>query len=350
MAEPRQPPDLCVAIPARNEEALIGRCLAALADQHQAGRFAVLVLANNCTDRTVAVAQAFAALPVTVIERTLPQARANAGEARHQAMALAARRAPLVLTTDADCVPDPDWIAAHRAAFAAGADAVCGRVSGDWAQLQRQPARALQIGALEWAYLGLLARAEALFDPVPHDPWPRHAQCCGANIGITAAMLHKVGGVPRVAVGEDRALIAAVAWHDGRVRHAPGPHVVASARHEGRAAGGMADALKARLAQDYRCDDQFGPAVWHIQRWRTRATMRRQWQAAVPGGQRFGGQGFGGQGFGGQGFGRQWAAWVASQPPPARLTPADLPAQIAILRAAIAHHDTRAGTPANGRG
>jgi len=52
-------PALSVIIAARNEEALIGRCLGALADQEapSAGGVEVIVAANGCTDMTVAAAR-----------------------------------------------------------------------------------------------------------------------------------------------------------------------------------------------------------------------------------------------------------------------------------------------------
>jgi glycosyltransferase involved in cell wall biosynthesis len=252
-AEPR----IAIAIPAHNEESLIGRCLDAIAAQQGAGQFAVVVLADSCSDETVRVVGEPYGIAVEVIEANFPADQRGAGFARRAAMAAAGAISDIVLTTDADCIPDPDWVAAHRDAFTAGVDAVAGRVSGDWEELQHLPPHARAIGDIEWDYLGVLAQAEAIFAPQPHDPWPRHAQCCGANIGITASMLAQVGGVPPVQAGEDRALIGAVQRAGGRVRFDPGPHVTASARLVGRADGGMAGALAARLAADYRCDAQF---------------------------------------------------------------------------------------------
>lgn len=267
-------PNLAVAVPARNEAALIGRCLDALAAQQNPGDFCVIVLVNGCTDDTASIAAQPRGLDMRVIETDLPADRQGAGHARRAAMAAAAQLGDIILTTDADCVADRDWIAAHRAAFAKGVDAVAGRVSGDWSELQRLPPRALEIGALEWEYLDLLAQAEAKFDPRPHDPAPRHAQCCGANIGITASMLARVGGVPPLATGEDRALIDAVGAVGGLVRHDPAPHVTASARTLGRATGGMADALAARMTSGYRCDAQFEPVARLKAKWAARQAAR----------------------------------------------------------------------------
>ena len=294
---------IAVAIPARDEAALIARCLDALAAQRNPGTFAVVVLANDCSDNTAGIARQPRAIDVRVIECSLPVIERSAGYARRAAMAAAAPLCEIILTTDADCVADTDWIAAHRAAFARGVDAVAGRVSGDWAELEQMPAKSLEIGALEWEYLGLIAEAEGIFAPRAHDPSPRHAQCCGANLGITRDMLTRIGGVPAIATGEDHALIATVEASGGLVRHDPAPHVVASARMAGRAQGGMADALVARLSPDYRCDHQFQRAEVLVATW----TARRDGRAAR----------------------------TAS---PERLRPSELPAEIARLRAMMAAH------------
>lgn len=258
-----------IAIPARNEAELLPRCLAALAAQTvDPSTFAVIVVANNCTDDTAERASTFAGLPnLQVEERVFAPGQANAGTARAAAMDAAAMFSDIILTTDADCVADPNWVEAMLAAFAKGVDAVAGAVSGDWEELRHQPKAALAIGKLEWEYLSLIAEAEALFDPKPYDPVPRHAQQCGANMGITRAMLKAVGGVPPIPTGEDLALFNAVERFGGLVRHEPNSHVVASARMSGRAAGGMADALANRLSDDYRCGEQFECADDLVARW-----------------------------------------------------------------------------------
>jgi cellulose synthase/poly-beta-1,6-N-acetylglucosamine synthase-like glycosyltransferase len=322
----RTAPICTIAIPARNEAALIGRCLEAIARQTiGAERLGVIVLANNCTDETSAIARASHwPMMMTVIEQDFASGEAHAGTARRIAMQRAADHGAAVLTTDADCVPDDDWAEAMLASFASGADAVAGRVSGDWAEMQSHDRAALAIGALEWEYLALLARAEATFDPRPHDPWPRHAQECGANIAITAAMLARVGGVPALPCGEDRALLNAVEAAGGRLRHDPRPHVTASARTSGRAAGGMADALAARLMPGYRCDAQFERAETLVARLQARCAARAAWAAAPR------------PALGN--FSVAWTTQLAARPDlqPARITPAQLPAEIAALRQLIA--------------
>jgi hypothetical protein len=185
------------------------------------------------------------------------------------------------LTTDADAVADSIWLAAMIAAFASGSDAVAGAVSANWDELQQFPEDVLEIGALEWEYQKLVAEIEALADPDPQDPWPRHNQNCGANAGITADFYERIGGLPALPVGEDRAMFDAVRALDGRVRHSNAAHVTASARTIGRAAGGMADALLSRHHDDYLCDDLLEPATDLVRRATWRRQCRAAWQAGA---------------------------------------------------------------------
>ncbi len=104
---------IVVAIPAKDEAERIGACLLALARQ-TCRPHAVLVLANNCSDGTPAIAAGMAsALPYRLhVEcHDFPIRHANAGQARRLAMALSERRMRpdgVLLTTDADAVAAPD--------------------------------------------------------------------------------------------------------------------------------------------------------------------------------------------------------------------------------------------------
>ncbi len=149
-------PGVVVAIPANDEAERLALCLAALAGQRDEfgaplpdTAFEVLVFANNCSDETAEIARRLRGdLPfaLTVIEETLPPARATAGWARRRAMDEAADRLTaahrydgLILTTDADSVVSPTWVAATLRVVAEGADAVAGYVDG-------MPAEKLALG------------------------------------------------------------------------------------------------------------------------------------------------------------------------------------------------------------
>lgn len=274
--------DIVVAIPARDEEALLGRAVAAIERQLGLGtqRVGLFVLANNCSDGTAAHAQSLAAgskIPILCRSVTLGPGRAHAGWARRLAMegaaAMAADDAVLV-STDADAVADQDWLAAVLSALA-GADAVAGRVSGDWAEMQRLlPAEALTIGEREWRYQAVAAELEWLIDPVAHDPWPRHRQESGANIAVHRSCWQAVGGVPPLPCGEDRAVLAAISRAGGRVRHSNAPHVTVSARLDGRASGGMSTAMAGRAAGHVAVDTNILAADRLLDRLRGRALLR----------------------------------------------------------------------------
>jgi hypothetical protein len=116
---------------------------------------------------------------------------------------------------------------------------------------------------------------DALADPDPADPWPRHQQHSGASIAMRATVLRAAGGAPHVANGEDRALIERLRLIDARIRHAPDISVPVSGRLDGRATGGMAAAIKRRLhRRDELTDDRLEPAVDAYRRALAKARLR----------------------------------------------------------------------------
>jgi hypothetical protein len=92
---------------------------------------------------------------------------------------------------------------------------------------------------------------------------------------MTVAALQAAGGAPRVACGEDRALIEKFRLIDARIRHAPEIEVAVSGRLVGRAAGGMAEALRRRAHRpDEETDAALEPAVDAYRRVLARARLR----------------------------------------------------------------------------
>jgi hypothetical protein len=276
-----RPAFTAVAIPARNESERIAACLEALDSQSCARLDAIVLLVNNSTDDTARIARSVRMQPQTslhVLERTLPPEQATAGHARRQAMeAAAASVGPqgVLLTTDADGLVDPDWLAANLAALAAGADAVAGWVELhpiEWGQI---PNALHEDDARECAYDALCDEIHGRLDPDPNDPMPRHTQHSGASIALTAQAYALCGGVPPIPCGEDRALIAALRRVDARIRHAPEVHLTVSGRTEGRSVGGMADTIRRRLTQpDAFIDDRLEPAADCARRAMCRAALR----------------------------------------------------------------------------
>jgi glycosyltransferase involved in cell wall biosynthesis len=224
-----------VAVPAHNEEAVIGACLAALlaaaADPGLRGEaVAVLVVLDACGDGTGAVVRRhlplFAAAGVTlecleVDERRVGAARA-AGARR--LLALGAR---WLAFTDADTRVSAQWLAAQ---LALDADVVCGSVAVD-----------------DWSPHA--ERADALrahFDGFYQDR-DGHRHIHGANLGVSAAAYLAAGGFEAVSCHEDVLLVKALERIGARFAWSARPRVFTSARRNARARGGFGDTLLTML-------------------------------------------------------------------------------------------------------
>ncbi len=280
-------PSAVIAVPVKDEEARIEACLGALAGQMDVDftDLAVVLLLNNCRDSTVERIRAVAGqLPfrIELREVDLPAPYANAGWARRLAMEAAADVVSpngLILTTDADTLVETDWVAANRREIAAGADAVAGYVMADPTELILLPPEILERGSLEWEFQQLGAEMVARVDPDPNDPWPCHNQNCGASAAITAAAYRRIGGLPPRPVGEDRALFEMVRRVDGRIRHSLDVQVVTSARTDGRALGGLSDAIRLRGEPDHACDEMLELTIVTFRRALWRRRLRALWTA-----------------------------------------------------------------------
>jgi Glycosyl transferase family 2 len=285
-------PGFVVAIPVRDEEERLPACLRAVARQRdRLGRpipptlVRVVIFANNCTDRSAHLARKLGAglsLDVRVVEARLPPATSHAGAARRAAMDIAEAwlvewgdKDGVILTTDADSQVAPNWIAENLAAFEAGAEAVLGRIDLD-EEGAYLPEALHRRGELEDAYEKLLTELSWLLDPLEHNPWPHHATISGASLGVTRAAYCRVGRLPRVPLGEDKALVALLSRQDARVRYCSSAHVITSGRTDGRAPGGVADTLAIRSREpDAFCDQALEPFRVAFARAAWRGRVRR---------------------------------------------------------------------------
>ena len=252
----------------------------------------MLVLANDCRDDTVAVAQAWAEQiphPVTVVSESLPADRRSAGWARRRAMELAAERLTaeaaggdderaILVSTDADTCASPTWMSATLAAFLDGADAVTGYLDVHPAEMVALGPTFLARSRIEDRYLRLLGEIRARCDPRPHDPWPNHRFASGASLAVTLAAFRAVGGIPPRTAGEDAAFAHALDDAGFRVRHSLDVHVATSCRLEGRAVSGAAETMKHRhTTLDALCDDDVEPALLVTRRALRRRRSRERW-------------------------------------------------------------------------
>ena len=245
---------------------------------------AVFLLANNCVDRTAALARSLSDLlpyPLYVRVHTFAAIAASAGNARRLAMEYAAQlagRDGMLLTTDADTIVPADWVERNFRSLEAGADLVCGRVAVDPTEAALIPAHLHADDALECALTELLDQLAARRDPDPVDPWPRHTEAAGASLAVTVAAFDRAGGIPAIAFGEDRAFVQELARMDARIRHDPAITVTVSGRIHGRAPGGMADTIRRRIhRQDEFTDANLELAVDAFRRIDFRRRVRLAW-------------------------------------------------------------------------
>lgn len=289
-----------VAIPACNEEARIGDCLAALAVQRDdAGAplasdvFAILVFANNCSDETAERVRQWREIcpfQLLVTEAVLPTVRSNAGFARKMAMDQVAdllvradRHDGVILTTDADSSVCSTWVSRTLAEIARGADAVAGYIEGQPAELIGHGPTFVRRGRLEDAYLAQIAEIGALLDPLPHDPWPNHRVSSGASLAVTVSAYRAIGGLPPKPVGEDAALTEALLLAGYKVRHAMDIVVTTSCRLEGRAPGGAADTMRLRRdTPDAECDPDIQVLSLVVRRALWKGRLRRWYGGGRP--------------------------------------------------------------------
>ena len=216
-----------VVIPAYNERALIGPCLAAVvaAREHAHStvgrdiRVHILVVLDSCTDGMEREIRSDVGIDtVTCRYRQVGAARALGAQ-----MAIRASAQPLghlwLANTDADSRVPRHWLTHMIEAGNTGAHLTLGTVRPDLGQASADYQRWLRFYS-------------------PHDG---HPHIHGANLGVRADTYLELGGWPTLPNDEDVELVR-------RARAAPGVRIVrtgaipvtTSARHHGRAPAGFA--------------------------------------------------------------------------------------------------------------
>jgi glycosyltransferase involved in cell wall biosynthesis len=99
-----------VIVPAYNEAAYIGRALQALRDQDYDGNYEIIVVDNNSTDATAAVAAGFGV-------RVVSEPQQGVCAARQRGVDCA--RGEIIVSTDADTTQPRDWLRSIDDGFAA---------------------------------------------------------------------------------------------------------------------------------------------------------------------------------------------------------------------------------------
>lgn len=144
-----------VVIPAYNEEKYIGKCLQSILNQTEKPD-EIIVVDNNCTDRTVEIAQKLGARIVKEKTKGITAAR-NAG--------FEAAKYEIIARTDADTIVPDDWISRIKKAFE---DIELGALSGPtcnykWPRTTQQISRIPSL--ILFDSLSILFRNGCLYGP-----------------------------------------------------------------------------------------------------------------------------------------------------------------------------------------
>lgn len=197
-----------VVVPVRDGARTLERCLAGLRDQ-RCPPDQVIVVDNGSRDGSGPLARAFAGrtagFPLVVLE----EGRPGASVARNRGAAAATGE--VVAFTDADCQPDPDWLARLLAAFGPGIGAVAGGV---------RPAA--PGGAVEaFAALYTLRTGDEPFDATRFTL--RQGGFPTANLAVRRDLFDKLGGFDEAIriYGEDYDLCARVYAAGYTIRYEP---------------------------------------------------------------------------------------------------------------------------------
>ncbi len=251
----------CVIVPVRNEAETMESTLEALNYQVDlqgypldSTSYEVIVLANNCTDDSVAIARQYAAhhpeFTLHIVEKDFLPSQAYIGYVRQLLMDEAYARLiglgqnrGIIASTDGDTRVSSNWVAAIRQEIHQGADAVSGRLLTDRNDRNSLDlyTRICYLRAVGYGYLGV--ELEAHIDPDPFDQLPRHHQHGGASLAVTAEMYAIAGGMPAVRTPEDVAFYQALVRVGAQFRHSPSVKVFTSMRQQGRTHNGMANQL-----------------------------------------------------------------------------------------------------------
>jgi glycosyltransferase involved in cell wall biosynthesis len=222
-----------VVIPAQNEESTIDCCIrSVLSALAKAGvDHWVVVVADDCTDRTVERARGALAGEGEVAEVELR----SAGAARREGAARALRHwkdldpsQVWLANTDADSYVNDDWIAVQLAFADEGVTAIAGIVHLE----AGGPAAAHEVYKTTY-----LMSADGT-----------HTHVHGANLSVRADAYEDVGGWSNLALAEDHCLWTRLRGRGWPVSSPVSSVVTTSSRLKGRAKGGFADTLTARIA------------------------------------------------------------------------------------------------------
>jgi cellulose synthase/poly-beta-1,6-N-acetylglucosamine synthase-like glycosyltransferase len=222
-----------VVVPAQNEEASIASCIESIRQSCQSAQlreYWIVIAADSCTDGTVPRARSALGGAGEVLEcnaRSAGSARRLGVDAVLSHFGHRQLKHIWLANTDADSHVPSDWIEVQLRLADAGVAAVAGIVK-------------LEEGGSPAAHE--LYRATYLTRPDG-----THAHVHGANLALRADAYRDAGGWAHRALAEDHCLWNRLKRRGWRLSSPVNSVVVTSARLIGRARGGFADTMKARI-------------------------------------------------------------------------------------------------------
>ena len=216
---------VAVVVPARDEEELVGRCLASVVVAVRRLRAArpevaacVVLVSDASTDATEALARAVDGVDVVAVYAGAVGVARAAGVRR--ALELLGGPDPAatwVACTDADSVVPADWLVSQVELAESGADVVVGTVRPEGLRGRR---------LVTWART--------------HVPGRPNGHVHGANLGVRLDAFEAAGGFPAVAEHEDVRLVDRLRASGVRIVASDEAEVLTSGRRVGRTPGGYA--------------------------------------------------------------------------------------------------------------
>jgi cellulose synthase/poly-beta-1,6-N-acetylglucosamine synthase-like glycosyltransferase len=197
-------PPVTVLLPVRDEEAELPQCLASLAAQeYPEAQLEVLIIDDHSSDRSAEIVRARAAEDSRF--RLLSCAAGEEGKKAALTRGVSAARGEIIVTTDADCRHDAQWLRALLQPFADGADVVAGPVVID-----TRESLFARLQAME--FLGLIGVGAGFFGI----GYPR--MCNAANFAYRRSSFEAAGGYAAnrgIHSGDDEFLLHDIVYRQG---------------------------------------------------------------------------------------------------------------------------------------
>lgn len=202
---------LWVVLPAYNEAAGLGATLSALEAQSDTD-FTLCVVDNASTDDTARIAEQFAGrAPFRVV--VLDEPMKGVGSAVDTGFRRAITEgAAWLARTDADTIPDPDWIRQVKSALCSGTELAVG-------SMRARPDQTGVLGRIGFRIAVVVAASFGRLRPEHRGQGTaRYVMHAGFNMAVTADLYVRSGGMPRRPSPTDRTFMNRVRAVGGIVR------------------------------------------------------------------------------------------------------------------------------------